>query len=140
MGAEKKKEKVKERAKKRAMTAEQVKEKNMARIACERRKDGEVYEDTEELTVLQGRNCKQRLMKFERKTSTNGQATARGDIVMSRISAFEKLDLELIKREKMQKNFSFADQIRAAKNKRMELTMEASSSVHAASKKPGEYA
>ncbi|CAB4277383.1 unnamed protein product [Prunus armeniaca] len=63
MGAEKKKEKVKERAKKRAMTAEQVKEKNMARIACERRKDGEVYEDTEELTVLQGRNCKQRLMK-----------------------------------------------------------------------------
>lgn len=59
---------------------------------------------------------------------------------MSRISAFEELDLELIKREKMQKEFSFADQIRAAKNKRMELTMEASSSVHAANKKPGEYA
>ncbi|PQM42719.1 uncharacterized protein Pyn_38138 [Prunus yedoensis var. nudiflora] len=38
----------------------------------------------------------------------------------------------------MQKEFSFADQIRAAKNKRMELTMEASSSVHAANKKPGE--
>ncbi|CAB4277385.1 unnamed protein product [Prunus armeniaca] len=78
--------------------------------------------------------------QFERKTSTNGQTAARGDIVMSRISAFEKLDLELIKREKMQKEFSFADQIRAAKNKRMELTMEASSSVHAATKKPGEYA
>ncbi|BFG31110.1 hypothetical protein CerSpe_173840 [Prunus speciosa] len=62
LAAEKKKEKAKERAKKRAMTAEQVKEKNMARIARERRKDGEVYEDTEELTVLQGRNCKQRLM------------------------------------------------------------------------------
>ncbi|CAB4307781.1 unnamed protein product [Prunus armeniaca] len=61
--AEKKKEKAKERAKKRAMTAEQVKEKNLARITRERRKDGEVYEDTEELTVLQGRNCKQRLMK-----------------------------------------------------------------------------
>ncbi|XP_008226565.2 PREDICTED: uncharacterized protein KIAA2012 [Prunus mume] len=140
LAAEKKKEKAKERAKKRAMTAEQVKEKNMARIARERRKDGEVYEDTEELTVLQGRNCKQRLMTFERKTSTNGQDAARGGIVMSHISAFEKLDLELIKREKMQKEFSFADQIRAAKNKRMELTMEASSSVHAANKKPGEYA
>lgn len=63
LAAEKKKEKAKERTKKRATTAEQVKEKNMARIACERRKDGEVYEDTEELTVLQGRNCKQRLMK-----------------------------------------------------------------------------
>ncbi|ONI12520.1 hypothetical protein PRUPE_4G170000 [Prunus persica] len=140
LAAEKKKEKAKERTKQRATTAEQVKEKNMARIACERRKDGEVYEDTEELTVLQGRNCKQRLMKLERKTSTNGQVAARGDIVMSHISAFEKLDLELMKREKMQKEFSFADQIKAAKNKRMELTMEALSSVHAANKKPGEYA
>ncbi|BFG29084.1 hypothetical protein CerSpe_153580 [Prunus speciosa] len=92
LAAEKNKKKAKERAKKRAMTAEQVKEKNMARIVRERRKDGEVYEDTEELTVLQGRNCKQRLMKLERKISTNGQAAARGDIVMSHIAAFEKLD------------------------------------------------
>ncbi|KAI5333082.1 PREDICTED: stress response [Prunus dulcis] len=140
LAAEKKKEKAKERTKKRAMKAEQVKAKKMARLARERRKDGEVFDDTEGMTVLQGQNCKQRLMKLERKTSTNGQPAARGDIVMSQISAFEKLDLELIKREKMQKEVSFADQIRAAKNRRMELTMVASSSVHAANKKPGEYA
>ncbi|BBH01692.1 hypothetical protein Prudu_012049 [Prunus dulcis] len=138
LAAEKKKEKAKERTKKRAMKAEQVKAKKMARLARERRKDGEVFDDNEGMTVLQGQNCKQRLMKLERKTSTNGQPAARGDIVMSQISAFEKLDLELIKREKMQKEVSFADQIRAAKNRRMELTMVASSSVHAANKKPGE--
>lgn len=52
------------------------------------------------------------------------------------ISALEKLDVEHIKREKMRAEVSFADQIRAAKNRKMELAL-AASSVAAVNEKPG---
>lgn len=76
--------------------------------------------------------------QLDSKTSTNGQVASRRDIVTSQlhISALEKLDVEHIKREKMRAEVSFADQIRAAKTRKMELAL-AASSVAAVNEKPG---
>ncbi|KAM2049304.1 hypothetical protein EV2_008038 [Malus domestica] len=135
--AEKKKAKAKEMANKRAKKAEQAKAKTVARLDHERKEDGVINEDDEELTVPQGLKRNKRLTKLDRKTLIDGQVAAQRDITMSHISSLEKLDLELVKREKIRKGVSFADQIRAAKNKKMELAMVATSSIRAVDEKPG---
>lgn len=50
----------------------------------------------------------------------NGQVTMQGDISRSHIPALEKLDIEFIKKEKMQREVPLAEQIRAARNRRTE--------------------
>ncbi|KAL6205849.1 hypothetical protein ACLB2K_023101 [Fragaria x ananassa] len=115
------KKKAKERAKMRAKeAAARAKEKKKARLAVERKADGE-------LTSLKGLKVKRRSTKLDRKTFTNAQVASRRNIVASqlRISALEKLDVELIKKEKMRAEVSFADQIRAAKNRKVEQAMAA---------------
>ncbi|TQD73133.1 hypothetical protein C1H46_041336 [Malus baccata] len=135
--AEKKKAKAKEMANERAKKAEQAKAKTVARLDHKRKEDGVINEDDEELTVPQGLKHSKRLMKLDRKTLIDGQVAAQRDITMSHISSLEKLDLELVKREKIRKGVSFADQIRAAKNKKMEIAMVASSSILAVDEIPG---
>lgn len=61
-----------------------------------------------------------------RKISINVQVSNREAIVASHVPAWEKLDLELIKRERLQREVSLAEQIRAAKTKK---AMAASSHV-----------
>ncbi|KAL6202158.1 hypothetical protein ACLB2K_025868 [Fragaria x ananassa] len=115
------KKKAKERAKMRAKeAAARAKEKKKARLAVERKAVGE-------LTSLKGLKVKRRSTKLDRKTFTNDQVASRRNIVASqlRISALEKLDVELIKKEKMRAEVSFADQIRAAKNRKVEQAMAA---------------
>ncbi|KAF3442431.1 hypothetical protein FNV43_RR16347 [Rhamnella rubrinervis] len=69
---------------------------------------------------------KQRLTKICQKISINVQVSNRGATVTSHVPAWEKLDLELIKTERLQRDVSFAEQIRAAKTKK---AMAASSHV-----------
>lgn len=133
------KKKARELAKMRAKeAAARVKEQKKARLAYERKEHGEINKDNEELTVRKGLKVKQISTKLDSKTSTNGQVASRRDIVTSQlhISALEKLDVEHIKREKMRAEVSFADQIRAAKTRKMELAL-AASSVAAVNEKPG---
>ncbi|XP_062011548.1 uncharacterized protein LOC133728152 isoform X1 [Rosa rugosa] len=133
------KKKARERAKMRAKeAAARAKVKKKARRAIERRVDSETNKDNEELTSLKGLKVKQRSTKLDRETSTNDQVASRRDIVKSQlhISALEKLDAELIKREKLRAEVSFADQIRAAKNRKMEQAM-AAPSVGVVNEKPG---
>lgn len=61
-----------------------------------------------------------------RKISINAQVSNRGATVTSHVPAWEKLDLELIKRERLQREVSLAELIRAAKTKK---AMAASSHV-----------
>ncbi|XP_050370594.1 uncharacterized protein LOC126788628 [Argentina anserina] len=125
------KKKAKERAKMRAKeAAARAKKIEKVRLAVERKAN-------EELTSLKGLKAKQRSTKIDIKTSTNDLVASRKDIVTSQfnISALEKLDVELIKKEKLRAEVSFADQIRAAKNRKMEQAMAAPSTV-VVNKKP----
>ncbi|RVX03828.1 hypothetical protein CK203_021646 [Vitis vinifera] len=60
---------------------------------------------------------------LHKKKSINGQVASLREMVISQIPACEKLDLEFIKRERMQREVSLADQIRAAKSKRAQSAM-----------------
>ena len=57
-------------------------------------------------------------VQIRHKVSLNGQVSSRIGRVTSHIPALEKLDLERIK---VQREVSFADQIKAAKHKKAEL-------------------
>ncbi|XP_052178293.1 uncharacterized protein LOC127792040 [Diospyros lotus] len=120
-------EKAKELAKIRAA---QVKAEKMARLA-ERRKEQETKakakgemnrkthrkskEEREVLAVAQGLKLKEKLTKIhKRKSSTNGQITSEDQ------RAWEKIDLDFIKIERARREVSLADQIQAAKSKRLE--------------------
>ncbi|KAK9269661.1 hypothetical protein L1049_001439 [Liquidambar formosana] len=148
------KAKAKEMAKLRAERAAQAKAEKIARLAEKRKEQEEKAklrgqrkrmtrksrEDKEELTVAQGLKLKQRLTKIHRTKSIS--INTQQEAVNSQISAWEKLDLEFIKRERMRREVSLADQIRAAKNKRAEtMVREAvttSSSRYPATERSGE--
>ncbi|GAV64051.1 LOW QUALITY PROTEIN: hypothetical protein CFOL_v3_07569 [Cephalotus follicularis] len=70
--------------------------------------------------VVKGLKLKQRLTKIHKNKIINVQATIRGDAVISHTLAWEKPDIELVKREKVRSGVSLADQIQAAKNRRAE--------------------
>lgn len=89
-------------------------------------------EEKEELAIAQGLKLKERLTKIhKRKSLTNGQITCEDQ------RAWEKLDLEFIKREHTRREVSLADQIRAARNKRVECgareSLQTSSSLYSSS-------
>ncbi|XP_052733836.1 uncharacterized protein LOC108339160 isoform X1 [Vigna angularis] len=69
-------------------------------------------EDTQELKLCNP------LTKIHMIENTNGDLTREGDTFDCIFPAHNKLDLELIKREKMQKEVSLADQIQAARDKK----------------------
>lgn len=122
------KAKRKEMAKVRAATA---KAEKMARIA-QKRKEQEEKEKARELrrktqgkskkdgkvADVQGLKLKQRLTMIRKKKSISSQVSIQGDT--SHILALEKLNIELIKKEKMQSEVSLAEQIKAAKSRRAE--------------------
>ncbi|KAL5564423.1 hypothetical protein UlMin_027587 [Ulmus minor] len=84
---------------------------------------------------IQRLKLKQKLTKILPKITA--PVTTRSDTLISHTPAWEKLDLELLKREKLQREVSLADQIRAAKDKRADFTateaMTGSSPVHPSS-------
>ncbi|KAK1583234.1 hypothetical protein Q3G72_022034 [Acer saccharum] len=123
---------------KRAEEVAMAKAQKMARLS-QKRKDQEekakakarreIKRETErkskkdgELSISQGLKLKRRLTKIHKKKSVNGPVTIRGNLVNSHIPAWEKLDIDLINKEKVQREVSLADQIQAAKNKRMQST------------------
>ncbi|KAK4849761.1 hypothetical protein QYF36_000605 [Acer negundo] len=83
-----------------------------------KRKAGRKSKKDGELSISQGLKLKRRLTKIHKKKSVIGP----GNLVNSNIPAWEKLDVDLINKEKVQREVSLADQIRAAKNKRMQST------------------
>ncbi|XVE50120.1 hypothetical protein DITRI_Ditri01bG0136300 [Diplodiscus trichospermus] len=124
----KEKAKRKEMAKVRAATA---KAEKMARIT-RKRKEQEEREKARELkrktqgkskkdgkeADFHGLKLKQRLTMIRKKKSINSQVSIQGDT--AHIPALEKLNIELIKKEKMQSEVSLAEQIKAAKRRRAE--------------------
>ncbi|WVZ04497.1 hypothetical protein V8G54_025303 [Vigna mungo] len=72
-------------------------------------------EDTQELKLCNP------LTKIHLIENTNGDLTREGDTFDCIFPVHNKLDLELIKREKMQKEVSLADQIQAARDKKSKL-------------------
>lgn len=126
--------KAKEMAKLRGQKAALAKADKMARLA-EKRKEREEKtkarrdikmgmrkskKDKEMLVITPELKLKQKLTKIHRQRSQQGRVASRGNAEISVIPAWEKLDEELIKKEKMRKSISLAEQIQAAKNRRVE--------------------
>ncbi|CAK7327692.1 unnamed protein product [Dovyalis caffra] len=121
----------KEREEKMARIAQKRKEREekakpreeVKRKACRKSK-----KKTEESSVVRKLTLKKRLTKGymlsslldSKKKSINDQMISQGAPLTSNGRAWEKLDVEIIKREKVQREASLADQIRAAKNRRTE--------------------
>ncbi|XVF18697.1 hypothetical protein REPUB_Repub11eG0045200 [Reevesia pubescens] len=103
----------KEMAKVRAATA---KEEKIARIAQKRKEQQEREKARELKRKMQEKSKKDG--KIRRKKSINSQVSIQGDT--AHIPALEKLNIELIKKEKMQSEVSLAEQIKAAKSRRAE--------------------
>ncbi|GKV02077.1 hypothetical protein SLEP1_g14559 [Rubroshorea leprosula] len=131
------KAKAKETAKLRAEKAKKAKAEKLARVARKRKEReekakakrelkrktcGKSKKDEGKMEGSQGFKLKQRLTKIRRKKSMNGQVTMQVDISSSHIPALEKLDIEFIRKEKMQREVPLAEQIRAARNRRTEST------------------
>ncbi|KAF8025900.1 hypothetical protein BT93_F2657 [Corymbia citriodora subsp. variegata] len=134
--AEVKAEKMARFAQKRKEREEKAKERGkMKRISCRKTKK----KKKDDLAAAQGMKLKKRLLKINRKRSLKVvQVPGQGDAVLANIPAWEKLDLEHIKREKAQRELSLADQIRAAKNQSKVPNLEAflmPSSVHSSTEK-----
>lgn len=73
-------------------------------------------EEREEMIVVDGLKLKERLTKIhKRKISTDGQISGEGR------RTWEKLDFDFIKTKHRSKEISLADQIQAAKTKKVEL-------------------
>ncbi|XP_022717227.1 ATP-dependent rRNA helicase spb4-like [Durio zibethinus] len=118
----------KEKAKERAATAkaekivriaQKIKEQEEKEKAKEqKRKMQEKSKKDEKVADSQGLKLKQRLTMIRRKKSINSQVIIQGDT--AHFPALEKLNIELIKKEKMQSEVSLAEQIKAAKSRRAE--------------------
>ncbi|KAK8545645.1 hypothetical protein V6N12_026475 [Hibiscus sabdariffa] len=111
--------------------AERARVERIARMA-QKKKDQEEKEKTRELkrrllekskkdekvTDHEERKLKQRLQMIRKRKSISSQVSIQGD--RAHIPALEKLNIELIKKEKMQSEVSLAEQIKAAKSRRAE--------------------
>lgn len=93
-----------------------------ARGQTRRKTSKKSKEDKEGLAFNQGLKLKARLTKIHRKKSINSQLRNQSETTASRNLSWEELDMDFIKREKMRREVSLADQIRDAKSKRMEAT------------------
>ncbi|CAA7013827.1 unnamed protein product [Microthlaspi erraticum] len=112
----------------RAEEAAQAKTEKMRRVA-ERKKEGKVREQREgkirkpklkkeNATTASRSILKKRLTKIHKKKTSLGKIAIGKDRVVSVASKLEKLDLELIRKERRRGDVSLADQIQAAKNLR----------------------
>ncbi|KAM7250225.1 hypothetical protein ACFE04_022108 [Oxalis oulophora] len=126
-----------EMLKKRKERAAEAKAEKIAKIA-QRRKDREEQEkrkierkqkaqkkskkDNGKPVGIEGVKLKRRLTKIHKRKILNGQMAMQGDTLISHIAAGDKVNIELLKKERMKITVSLADQIQAAKNKRAEST------------------
>lgn len=126
-------EKMDKLVRKRKSREEKLKEKEEKTKA--RRKINQEKKDS-----IRRLKLKQRLSQIRQNISVDGQVSGQKGTVTSHTPAWEKLDLDVIERESWQGEVSFADQIRAAKNKKAEFSatkaLAASSCVHSFSGKP----
>ncbi|GAA0148331.1 hypothetical protein LIER_07806 [Lithospermum erythrorhizon] len=113
-------EKAKEKETSR-MKRSQAKEERMERLAHKSKKRDEKRKarnskkpkkGRNKLDVVHGVNLKAMIMKVHKKKTTISQPNVQRQLV------WENIDLELVKREMLQKEVSLADQIRVAKNYR----------------------
>ncbi|XP_050226315.1 stress response protein NST1 [Mercurialis annua] len=95
-------------------------EKAKARLAAKRKSSKKLKESSEDGSVIQELSLGQRLTKIRLKKSMKNHATTQQEALISHNPAWKKLDAELMKKEKVQREVSFADQIEAAKNRRLE--------------------
>ncbi|TYG86979.1 hypothetical protein E1A91_A13G170700v1 [Gossypium mustelinum] len=97
---------------KRKEQEEKEKARELKRTMKEKARQDESVADS------QGMKLKQRLQMIRKKKSISSQFSINGDT--SHIPALEKLNIELIKKQKMQSEVSLAEQIKAAKSRRAE--------------------
>lgn len=114
----------KARAEKKARLANEREEKQQkAKAEVESRRKSKSEERKQETTILRSLKVKARLTKNYRKNAVACLIASRNDMGNDIEPAVEKWDLEFIRREKMQREVSLADQIEAAKKKKFELTL-----------------
>ncbi|XP_052301206.1 uncharacterized protein LOC7455960 isoform X2 [Populus trichocarpa] len=136
------KAKAEERAKRTVEREAKEREEKMARVAQKREKREEKVKAREEAkrkahreskrkteessSVARKLTLKRRLTKIRKRKSINDQMIRQGASLTSHSRAWEKIDVEIKKSEKIQREGSLAEQIRDAKNKRTEsITREA---------------
>ncbi|KAL8505745.1 hypothetical protein ACS0TY_016820 [Phlomoides rotata] len=125
--------KAKEMARIRAERAAQVKAEKMARLSQKRREREEKAkvrgestkkrnkrskEEKEKLAEFQEEKLKERLMKIRKKKSTISQVSNQHQ------RSWEKIDLDTVKGEQLQKDVSLAELIRFAKNTRAQHQLD----------------
>uniref|UniRef100_A0A2N9EXT4 Nuclease associated modular domain-containing protein n=1 Tax=Fagus sylvatica TaxID=28930 RepID=A0A2N9EXT4_FAGSY len=103
-----------------AQKRKECEDKTRTRGETKRKTRRKLKEDKEDLAVPQLSKLKQKLTKVHIKKSINVQATGRGDTLVSHFGGLDKLDIELVRREKMRREVSLADQIQAARIKKSE--------------------
>ncbi|XP_073268573.1 uncharacterized protein [Populus alba] len=110
-----------------AQKREKREEKVKAREEAKRKAYRESKKKTEESSsVARKLTLKRRLTKIRKRKSINDQMICQGASSTSHSRAWEKIDVEIKKSEKIQREGSLAEQIRDAKNKRTEsITREA---------------
>nr|XP_043624423.1 uncharacterized protein LOC122595995 [Erigeron canadensis] len=101
------------RAKAKAEKVKSTLKKKVAKVKGVVKKKSE--EEKEELAAAEDLKLKERLTKIHRKKSVTDQLSSRHQ------RAWEKLDIELLKRDMRKEDISLADQIRDAKNKKAEV-------------------
>ncbi|KAL0001448.1 hypothetical protein SO802_015229 [Lithocarpus litseifolius] len=117
------KAKAKEMGKIRSRLAQKRKEreeKARARGEIKRKTHRKLKEDKEDFAVPQVSKLEQKLTKVHITESVNVQVTGWGNTLVSHFGGLEKLDLEIVKREKMRREVSLADQIQVARIKKSE--------------------
>ncbi|KAI3946632.1 hypothetical protein MKW92_036374 [Papaver armeniacum] len=95
-------------------------EKSKPRVEMKRKTRRKSVEEKQLLALSKGSKLKEKLTKIRRKKTVDGQ----GVVATGNQPAIEILDLEFIEREKLRKEVSLADQIRAVKLMREELNKE----------------
>lgn len=103
-----------------AQKRKECEDKTRTRGETKRKTRRKLKEDKDDLAVPQLSKLKQKLTKVHIKKSINVQATGRGDTLVSHFGGLDKLDIELVRREKMRREVSLADQIQAARIKKSE--------------------
>ncbi|ESQ30094.1 hypothetical protein EUTSA_v10011596mg [Eutrema salsugineum] len=122
------KARTKEQNKLREEEAAQARTEKMRRVA-ERKKERKERDQREKkvrkpkpskenATIASGSKLKKRLTKIHKKKTSLGKIAIGKDRVVSVAAKLEKLDLELIRKERTRGDISLADQIEAAKNLR----------------------
>ncbi|CAH8283791.1 unnamed protein product [Eruca vesicaria subsp. sativa] len=102
------------------MRAEEAKTEKMRRVA-ERKRQGKTKkpkQNKENATVSSRCKLKKKLTKIHKKKTSLGKIAIVKDRVVSVADKLEKLDLELVRKERTKRDVSLADQIQAAKSLR----------------------